>query len=139
MDVGLENKTGLVSGSTAGIGLAIATALAAECASVIISGRADGGIRGRYWRHRELRFGRTHGLRGRGEFYARCRPGTRIDGGASGRGILRESPPQLASKTLRNTPRSGRRRHLRRQRAGQGAIINGAANRAEGGVVRSVL
>jgi NAD(P)-dependent dehydrogenase (short-subunit alcohol dehydrogenase family) len=39
MDFGLKNKTAVVSGSTAGIGLAIATALAAEGAKVVVNGR----------------------------------------------------------------------------------------------------
>ena len=39
MDLKLENKTALVSGSTAGIGFAIAKALAAEGARVIVNGR----------------------------------------------------------------------------------------------------
>ncbi len=41
MNYQLENKLALVSGSTAGIGLAIATALAGEGAQVIIKGRTD--------------------------------------------------------------------------------------------------
>jgi NAD(P)-dependent dehydrogenase (short-subunit alcohol dehydrogenase family) len=41
MDLQLEGKTALVTGSTAGIGLAIATALAQEGASVIINGRTQ--------------------------------------------------------------------------------------------------
>lgn len=39
MDLQLENKLALVSGSTAGIGYAIAASLAQEGASVIIDGR----------------------------------------------------------------------------------------------------
>lgn len=39
MDLGLAGKMAVVSGSTAGIGLAIAKALAAEGASVVINGR----------------------------------------------------------------------------------------------------
>jgi len=39
MNLQLDNKTALVTGSTAGIGLAIATALAAEGARVIVNGR----------------------------------------------------------------------------------------------------
>ncbi len=39
MDLGLKGKTAVISGSTAGIGLAIATALAAEGASVVVNGR----------------------------------------------------------------------------------------------------
>ncbi|HEY0257045.1 MAG TPA: SDR family NAD(P)-dependent oxidoreductase [Candidatus Methylacidiphilales bacterium] len=41
MNYQLENKTCLVTGSTAGIGLAIATSLAGEGAEVIINGRTD--------------------------------------------------------------------------------------------------
>lgn len=41
MNYHLENKLCLVTGSTAGIGLAIATALAGEGAEVIINGRTD--------------------------------------------------------------------------------------------------
>ena len=41
MDLKLTNKTALVSGSTAGIGLAIAKALAQEGASVIVNGRSQ--------------------------------------------------------------------------------------------------
>ena len=41
MDLQLKGKTALVSGSTAGIGLAIATALAREGAEVIVNGRTQ--------------------------------------------------------------------------------------------------
>src|SRR5580704_6432249 len=41
MDLGLKGKTAVVSGSTAGIGFAIAAALAAEGAQVIVNGRTD--------------------------------------------------------------------------------------------------
>lgn len=41
MDYQLQNKLCLVSGSTAGIGLAIATSLAREGAEVIVNGRTD--------------------------------------------------------------------------------------------------
>src|SRR5271165_3156310 len=41
MDLQLNGKTALVTGSTAGIGLAIATALAHEGASVIVNGRTQ--------------------------------------------------------------------------------------------------
>jgi NAD(P)-dependent dehydrogenase (short-subunit alcohol dehydrogenase family) len=41
MDLELKGKTALVTGSTAGIGLAIATALAKEGASVIVNGRTE--------------------------------------------------------------------------------------------------
>src|SRR5579859_1308278 len=41
MDLQLEGKRALVSGSTAGIGRAIAAALAAEGASVIVNGRTQ--------------------------------------------------------------------------------------------------
>ncbi len=41
MDLQLQNKKALVTGSTAGIGLAIATALAREGADVIVNGRTE--------------------------------------------------------------------------------------------------
>jgi NAD(P)-dependent dehydrogenase (short-subunit alcohol dehydrogenase family) len=41
MDLELKGKTAVVSGSTAGIGLAIAAALAAEGASVVVNGRTE--------------------------------------------------------------------------------------------------
>jgi NAD(P)-dependent dehydrogenase (short-subunit alcohol dehydrogenase family) len=41
MDLGLKGKSAVVTGSTAGIGLAIATVLAAEGAKVVINGRTD--------------------------------------------------------------------------------------------------
>ena len=41
MDLGLRGKAAVVSGSTAGIGLAIATALAAEGAKVVVNGRTE--------------------------------------------------------------------------------------------------
>ena len=41
MDLGLKGKTAVVSGSTAGIGLAVATALASEGASVVVNGRTE--------------------------------------------------------------------------------------------------
>ena len=48
MDLQLNNKTALVTGSTAGIGLAIAEGLAREGATVWINGRTqprvDGGV-----------------------------------------------------------------------------------------------
>ena len=44
MDLNLKGKRALVSGSTAGIGLAIATALANEGARVIVNGRARGPV-----------------------------------------------------------------------------------------------
>src|SRR3989449_860880 len=45
MNLQLENKLALISGSTAGIGLAIARALAAEGARVIVNGRTEARVR----------------------------------------------------------------------------------------------
>ena len=44
MDLQLQNKTALVTGSTAGIGFAIAQALAREGARVIVNGRTQGRV-----------------------------------------------------------------------------------------------
>jgi len=41
MDLKLDNKTALISGSTKGIGLAIASALASEGVTVIVNGRSE--------------------------------------------------------------------------------------------------
>jgi NAD(P)-dependent dehydrogenase (short-subunit alcohol dehydrogenase family) len=41
MDLGLKGKTAVVSGSTAGIGFAIAALLAEEGASVVVNGRTE--------------------------------------------------------------------------------------------------
>ena len=41
MDLGFQGKLAVVSGSTAGIGFAIAAALAAEGANVVVNGRTD--------------------------------------------------------------------------------------------------
>ena len=46
MDLQLENKLALITGSTAGIGFAIAKALAAEGARVIVSGRTEARVTG---------------------------------------------------------------------------------------------
>ena len=45
MNLQLENKLALVSGSTAGIGFAIAKALAAEGARVVVNGRTDARVK----------------------------------------------------------------------------------------------
>lgn len=45
MNLQLENKTALVTGSTKGIGFAIARLLTAEGANVIVNGRSEDSIR----------------------------------------------------------------------------------------------
>jgi NAD(P)-dependent dehydrogenase (short-subunit alcohol dehydrogenase family) len=44
MDLDLQNKVALITGSTAGIGYAIAEVLAAEGANVIINGRSQDAV-----------------------------------------------------------------------------------------------
>ena len=53
MDLGLSGKTAVVSGSTAGIGFAIAASLAAEGANVIINGRTEARVSAAVERIRE--------------------------------------------------------------------------------------
>jgi NAD(P)-dependent dehydrogenase (short-subunit alcohol dehydrogenase family) len=53
MDLGLSGKTAVVSGSTAGIGFAIAAALAAEGARVIVNGRTEARVSGAVERIRQ--------------------------------------------------------------------------------------
>jgi NAD(P)-dependent dehydrogenase (short-subunit alcohol dehydrogenase family) len=57
MDLQLRGKTALVSGSTGGIGLAIAAALKAEGASVIVNGRTQQRVEGAV-----KRIGAAHGI-----------------------------------------------------------------------------
>jgi NAD(P)-dependent dehydrogenase (short-subunit alcohol dehydrogenase family) len=45
MNLQLENKLALVTGSTAGIGFAIAKALAAEGARIIVNGRTEARVK----------------------------------------------------------------------------------------------
>jgi NAD(P)-dependent dehydrogenase (short-subunit alcohol dehydrogenase family) len=45
MDLQLTDKKALVTGSTAGIGFAIASLLAQEGAAVVVNGRSQGGSR----------------------------------------------------------------------------------------------
>ena len=59
MDLGLAGKTALVTGSTAGIGFAIAQTLASEGADVVVSGRTQAAVDG------ALRRIRDSGARGR--------------------------------------------------------------------------
>jgi NAD(P)-dependent dehydrogenase (short-subunit alcohol dehydrogenase family) len=53
MDLGLSGKTAVVSGSTAGIGFAIAAALAVEGARVIVNGRTEARVSGAVERIRQ--------------------------------------------------------------------------------------
>jgi NAD(P)-dependent dehydrogenase (short-subunit alcohol dehydrogenase family) len=54
MDLGITNKTALITGSTAGIGFAAAQALAAEGATVVINGRTEARVQEATTRLRDL-------------------------------------------------------------------------------------
>jgi len=62
MDLNLTNKLTLVTGSTAGIGNAIATALAREGAEVIVNGRSPASVDDAVARLRSATGGRVHGF-----------------------------------------------------------------------------
>jgi NAD(P)-dependent dehydrogenase (short-subunit alcohol dehydrogenase family) len=64
MDLKLEGKVALVTGSTAGIGLAIAEALAGEGAVVIVTGRSQAGVEEAVARVQKRTMGRVRGFAG---------------------------------------------------------------------------
>ncbi|QDL39074.1 SDR family NAD(P)-dependent oxidoreductase [Rhodoferax sediminis] len=64
MDLKLTNKLALVSGSTAGIGYAIAAALAAEGAQVIVNGRSQASVDGAVSKIKSATGGTVHGFAG---------------------------------------------------------------------------
>jgi NAD(P)-dependent dehydrogenase (short-subunit alcohol dehydrogenase family) len=64
MDLQLKGKIALVTGSTAGIGLAIVTALAREGARVIVNGRSKGSVDDVVASLRSLTGGDLHGFAG---------------------------------------------------------------------------
>ena len=84
MDLGLQGKLALVSGSTAGIGLAIAAALAREGARVVVNGRTQAAVDGAVNRLKAAEGGEVLGfagdLAGAGAAaeLARTRPGVEI-------------------------------------------------------------
>jgi 3-oxoacyl-[acyl-carrier protein] reductase len=114
MDLQLQNKAALVTGATAGIGLAIAQELAREGAAVTITGRAQDKIR------RALD---TIGNGAKGiveverEFFAKHRPASLLQRRIEAREIA-TTVAHLASPLSSAT--------------------NGAAVRAEGGLLRSI-
>ena len=64
MDLQLDNKTALVSGSTAGIGYSIAKALADEGANVIINGRSEVSVKQAIATLKETAKGQVYGFAG---------------------------------------------------------------------------
>jgi NAD(P)-dependent dehydrogenase (short-subunit alcohol dehydrogenase family) len=64
MDLGLKGKLALVSGSTAGIGLAIASALAGEGARVIVNGRTQPAVDRAIEQIRSTTAAEAHGFAG---------------------------------------------------------------------------
>jgi NAD(P)-dependent dehydrogenase (short-subunit alcohol dehydrogenase family) len=64
MDLKLANKLALVSGSTAGIGFAIAASLAAEGAHVIVNGRTSAAVDGAVAKIKSTARGSVHGFAG---------------------------------------------------------------------------
>lgn len=64
MDLNLTNKLALVTGSTAGIGNAIATAPASEGAEVIVNGRSQDSVDDAVTRLKSATGGRVRGFAG---------------------------------------------------------------------------
>ena len=64
MDLGLKGKRALVSGSTAGIGYAIAATLAREGASVIVNGRTQAAVDAAILKLQADTGGSVHGFAG---------------------------------------------------------------------------
>ena len=64
MDLQLDNKTALVTGSTAGIGFSIAKALADEGANVIINGRSEASVQQAIETLKSTAKGEVHGFAG---------------------------------------------------------------------------
>ena len=64
MDMKLKDKLALVSGSTAGIGYAIASSLAAEGANVIVNGRAQASVDAAVSKMKAETRGNVHGFAG---------------------------------------------------------------------------
>jgi NAD(P)-dependent dehydrogenase (short-subunit alcohol dehydrogenase family) len=64
MDLGLQGKLAMVSGSTAGIGLAIATTLAHEGARVIVNGRSRSSVDGVVTQLKAMTGSEVHGFAG---------------------------------------------------------------------------
>lgn len=62
MDLKFTNKLALVTGSTAGIGNAIATALASEGAEVIVNGRSPASLNDAVARLKSATGGHVHGF-----------------------------------------------------------------------------
>src|SRR5258707_898126 len=124
MDLGLRGKIAVVSGSTAGIGLAIAAAAAAECVagsgvtvnSVLPGPTASEGVGGFLESMAKQQNVSTAEIEK--QFFANVRPTS----------LLKrfETPEEVASVVAFVA-------------SAQAVAINGAAVRAEGGVVRSIF
>ena len=83
MDLQLTDKKALVTGSTAGIGFAIASLLAQEGASVVVNGRSQERVEEAVQQHQESEKGRPGDGRGGGPRHERGRG--RADQGSSRR------------------------------------------------------
>jgi len=124
VDLQLENKLALVTGSTAGIGLAIARSLAAEGSRVIVNGRSEQRVAAAQAAIRKAvieSMAKSKGISPatvEQEFFQTVRPSSLLQRFAT-------TDEVAALVTFVASPLS--------------SATNGAALRVEGGVVRSIL
>jgi NAD(P)-dependent dehydrogenase (short-subunit alcohol dehydrogenase family) len=116
MDLQLTNKKALVTGATAGIGIAIASLLAQEGASVVVSGRSPQRVQ-----QAVQEMSKTQGTDAanfEAEFFRTVRPSSLLK-----RFETREEVPAVVVYVC----------------SARASATNGAALRVDGGVVRSTM
>ncbi len=98
MDLQLSGKKALVTGSTAGIGLAIATALAGEGADVVVNGRTEARVADAVSKVRAHAKGSVSGIAADGGTRSGNGP---VDRATGGRGCAGEQSGYFRDEALR--------------------------------------